>query len=126
MIDQGSDFLPQSRREDYQIDKLLVHEDYNAKTGANDIALIRVDRPIALNTTFIKSVCLPFASEYGVEDRLDVSANLDGKSAWVAGWSRHSWGKVIQENSFSKMFGIKIGLYIFFFQSCRRSLSNGC
>ncbi len=95
LIDQGSEYLPQSRREDYQIDKLLVHEDYNAKTGANDIALIRVDRPIALNTTFIKSVCLPFASEYGVEDRLDVSANLDGKSAWVAGWSRHSWGKLI-------------------------------
>jgi len=93
LIDQGNEFLPQSRREDYRIEKKLIHPDYNPAMGSHDIALIRVDRPIALNSTFIKAVCLPFMAEYGIENRLDLHklTELEGTSGWVAGWSRHSW-----------------------------------
>lgn len=79
-----------------KIEKLILHPNYDPDTGANDIALVRVDRKIALNTTFIRAVCLPFLSEYGIEGKLDIksSSEMEGKAAWVAGWSRHFWGNM--------------------------------
>ncbi|ODM90950.1 Serine protease easter [Orchesella cincta] len=105
LIDQGNEYLPQSRREDVRIEKLTPHPDFNPTTFANDIALIRLEKPLELNTTFIKAACLPFLTEYGIENRLNTNniSEFDGKPAWTAGWSRHSWDGLYSKGSDSSV-----------------------
>ncbi|CAL8091092.1 unnamed protein product [Orchesella dallaii] len=103
LIDDGNDYLPQSRREDVRIEKLTTHPEFNPITYANDIALIRLEKPLELNTTFIKPACLPFMNEYDMpkENRINMNNvnDFDGMSAWVAGWSRHSWDGLYSKGS---------------------------
>lgn len=54
-LDQASDW--------YRIDEVIIHEDYNEETNANDLALLRTERPIEFVQDAkgyrVNSICLP-------------------------------------------------------------------
>lgn len=67
---------------DVDIDKIIVHEDYNpqAKSQWNDIALIRFVRDVSFSA-YIKPICLPV-------DQAERTRNNVGTKAVAAGWGR--------------------------------------
>lgn len=69
---------------DYPIAERIVHEEYNPGTRANDIALIRLQRPATLNNS-TQLVCLP--------SRDSQNGNYDGTQMTVAGFGRTEYGK---------------------------------
>uniref|UniRef100_A0A672HB91 Transmembrane serine protease 2 n=1 Tax=Salarias fasciatus TaxID=181472 RepID=A0A672HB91_SALFA len=57
--------------------KIISHEDYNPQTNDNDIALLRLSRPLVFGST-VMAVCLP-----------NVGQVLGPRSeAWITGWGR--------------------------------------
>ena len=60
-----------------RINKMVLHNQYNAFTYANDIAILTLDAPVAL-TKFIVPVCLPPANA-------DPDQHVD-QSAVIVGW----------------------------------------
>ncbi|XP_053241219.1 transmembrane protease serine 3 [Podarcis raffonei] len=59
----------------YLVDKIIYHKNYKPKTMKNDIALIRLAKPLALNGN-IEPICLPNYGEHFPE----------GKMCWISGW----------------------------------------
>ncbi|KAM9348167.1 transmembrane protease serine 2 isoform 1-T2 [Symphorus nematophorus] len=57
------------------VDKIINHEKYNPDTHNNDIALLKLSRPLTFSST-VGAVCLP---NVGV----DLNA---GQRAWITGW----------------------------------------
>uniref|UniRef100_A0A672HAS0 Transmembrane serine protease 2 n=1 Tax=Salarias fasciatus TaxID=181472 RepID=A0A672HAS0_SALFA len=61
--------------------KIISHEDYNPQTNDNDIALLRLSRPLLVHDCFsgtVMAVCLP-----------NVGQVLGPRSeAWITGWGR--------------------------------------
>nr|XP_019941102.1 PREDICTED: transmembrane protease serine 2 [Paralichthys olivaceus]XP_019941103.1 PREDICTED: transmembrane protease serine 2 [Paralichthys olivaceus]XP_019941104.1 PREDICTED: transmembrane protease serine 2 [Paralichthys olivaceus] len=55
--------------------KIINHENYNAETNDNDIALLKLDTPLTFTRT-VKPVCLP---NFGVNAS-------PGSQAWITGW----------------------------------------
>lgn len=72
-----------------KVAKSISHEDWNAGTVENDIALLRLDQPVPLfdenpDVSHIKPICLPWSEEdpvRGLEDWVD-------EEATVTGWGR--------------------------------------
>ena len=60
-----------------------MHENYSSRRIFNDIALIRLSRPVYLNPG-VGVICLPDVNPF-VEP---IDENLDGKFAIVMGWGR--------------------------------------
>ncbi len=56
--------------------KIIIHPNYNNKTGENDIAIIKVSKPLVLGQLNSGAVCLP-------ENNLDPKP---GKVLTVSGW----------------------------------------
>lgn len=73
--------------QDIGVSEIIVHEDYApfSKTQYNDIALIRLSRPVQFST-FIKPVCLPIASHLR-------NKNYENQRLSVAGFGRTENGK---------------------------------
>uniref|UniRef100_A0A1Q3EXL5 Putative serine protease easter n=1 Tax=Culex tarsalis TaxID=7177 RepID=A0A1Q3EXL5_CULTA len=69
-------------QQDIQIEKTIVHEDFNAtqKSHWNDIALIRLERNVIFSE-YINPICLPIKAE-------DRQRNNTGQRAVEVGWSR--------------------------------------
>lgn len=63
-----------------KIRQIFIHPEYNPATYDNDIALLRLDRPLTL-TNKVKSVCLPPA---------DMKVQ-DGKACSIAGWGTNRY-----------------------------------
>ncbi|XP_034462641.1 transmembrane protease serine 2 isoform X2 [Hippoglossus hippoglossus] len=57
------------------VHKIINHENYNAETNDNDIALLKLNTPLTFTST-VKPVCLP---TFG----LNISP---GRQAWITGW----------------------------------------
>lgn len=72
--------------QDIPIEQTIVHQDYHAsdKNTHNDIALIRLARPVKYSY-FIKAICLPTDTQ--LRGFTDV-----GKKFTVAGWGRTEYG----------------------------------
>ncbi|XP_006817822.1 plasminogen-like [Saccoglossus kowalevskii] len=66
---------PAPSRAEYAVDKIIIHENYDASTLDNDIALLRTRTQITM-TDEISEVCLP-AQDRPYED-------MD--EAWITGW----------------------------------------
>jgi hypothetical protein len=70
-------------------DNFIIHPDYSATTGQNDIALIKLPRPIAYSPN-IAPVCLPYSNEFS-----------PGTDCYIAGWGaqdeNHKRGVVSSE-----------------------------
>lgn len=103
--------------EDFPVEDVITHPEYNTDTKHNDIALVRVNRDIKfqscayktvsysflqeimstslvnyfLNTDFIRPVCLPFMKEYGLQE----PKTLNSLNGIVAGWGRTNWSKFV-------------------------------
>ncbi|XP_076066869.1 venom protease-like [Oratosquilla oratoria] len=75
--------------EDYNIEKVIVHPNYESRTVANDIALIRLDRKVEF-TVYINPVCLP-------PPNIRASVLADGVSPEVAGWGYTEKGATSDE-----------------------------
>lgn len=71
---------------DMPVAEIIVHDDYeaNSKSQSNDIALIRLERPVNF-TDFIRPICLPLASH--LKDEL-----LDDAKYLVFGFGRIAHG----------------------------------
>ncbi|XP_054422709.1 transmembrane protease serine 11D-like, partial [Pteronotus mesoamericanus] len=73
-----STIFPQERR---RVNTILIHNNYNPGTHENDIAVVRLDRPITFNKN-IHMVCLPEATQN----------ILPGSTAYVTGWGSETYG----------------------------------
>lgn len=62
-----------------RVSRVFIHEQYNKKTEANDIALIRLAQPVQFNN-YVKPICLP-----GPDPQ-------ESESVTVAGWGTLSSG----------------------------------
>lgn len=78
-----NDFDTCSEAEDIPIESFKVHEGYDPATKANDIALIRLTRPVAFSKELkhIKPVCLP-VNEAQQIDNMDEEFH----TLTIAGW----------------------------------------
>lgn len=63
---------------DVAIEDVIIHENFNASTKHNDIALVKLSSYVNY-TVFIKPICLP------VDDRTK-KMDLTGKTLDVSGW----------------------------------------
>lgn len=71
-----------------RVNTILIHNNYNSGTHENDIAVVKLSRPIAFNKN-IHIVCLPEATQ-------NISP---GSTAYVTGWgSQISGGKHLRKN----------------------------
>ncbi|XP_068708653.1 serine protease 1-like [Montipora foliosa] len=79
-ISAGDHRLDKEEKSEQDIlpEKLKVHEDYNARTFLNDIALIKLEYEVELNK-FVRTLCLPSKEEEG-----DLA--VAGKYGCVSGW----------------------------------------
>ncbi|XP_076024242.1 transmembrane protease serine 2 [Genypterus blacodes] len=64
-----------SQASGHAVERVIVHEKYNADTTDNDIVLLRLKSPLTFSET-VKPVCLP---NFGL-------ALLEGRQAWITGW----------------------------------------
>ncbi|XP_032076271.1 transmembrane protease serine 3 [Thamnophis elegans] len=71
----GLVILEESPVNPYLVDKIIYHKNYKPKTMKNDIALIKLATPLALNG-LIEPICLPNFGEHFPE----------GKMCWISGW----------------------------------------
>ncbi|XP_044755195.1 serine protease easter-like [Coccinella septempunctata] len=62
--------------QDFHIDTIVMHPEYDKKTQSNDIALIRLSVPADMNSDYVGPICLPLWN----------STNPDGATMTVAGW----------------------------------------
>uniref|UniRef100_A0A670YW96 Transmembrane serine protease 3 n=1 Tax=Pseudonaja textilis TaxID=8673 RepID=A0A670YW96_PSETE len=71
----GLVILEESPVNPHLVDKIIYHKNYKPKTMKNDIALIKLATPLALNG-LIEPICLPNFGEHFPE----------GKMCWISGW----------------------------------------
>merc|ERR1711884_6387 len=81
--------------EDHEIQSKTVHESYNPATFQNDIALLRLDKPVIYKTHIIP-VCLPPPMKKFI-----------GSRATVIGWGRTAHG---QSSTPSKLQEVEVGV----------------
>ncbi|GIX95298.1 clotting factor B [Caerostris darwini] len=83
---------------EYTVMYVLRHPDYQQRFYYNDIALLRLERPVAFNE-YVMPVCLPSPATPLSRDR-----DLEGKQVTVMGWGDESYGgktsRVLREVSF--------------------------
>ncbi|XP_069102702.1 tryptase-2-like [Argopecten irradians] len=66
--------------------RVIVHEHYDHSSNHNDIALIKLDKPVDVNTQYVKTACLPDANE-----------DFDNVVCTATGWgATHSGGQGTQ------------------------------
>ncbi|XP_071044169.1 transmembrane protease serine 11D isoform X2 [Parasteatoda tepidariorum] len=73
--------LRSDKGEDYKVVEIKRHGQYNRFTLRNDIALLKIQKPVAFNE-FTQTVCFP-----------DPTKNYTGRIATLAGWGRLQGGR---------------------------------
>lgn len=69
----------------YKVDQIGVHPSFDSSTVSNDIALLRVDRPIKFDDN-VTAACLP--SDEPIQDYI-------GKKGVIAGWGSTAFSKYL-------------------------------
>lgn len=72
--------MNETRARDFRIGSMVLHLDYDPATYANDIGLIRIERPTLFNS-YIWPVCMPPLNE-----------DWTGRSGIVMGWGTQKYG----------------------------------
>ncbi|XP_042564390.1 transmembrane protease serine 13b isoform X1 [Clupea harengus] len=67
----------------YRVEKIVLHKDYDANSNNNDIALLKLSRPVASSNT-IQPVCLPAFGQ----------TVLPGTTCWTTGFGTTTQGGV--------------------------------
>ena len=80
----------------FRVKSLKTHENYNEETFANDIAIIKLDKPATLSDS-VWPICLPTAGESFTNRRCFVIGKLEGveKKTTFLFWSDRSFEKTI-------------------------------
>lgn len=73
---------------DFGVDRIIVHPHFHSKTFKNDIALIRLDRPISSFNEIISPACLPFDD---LKLANQMPGAVDNQTAWVLGFGQTSY-----------------------------------
>jgi len=68
-----------SGHQDFDIEKIISHPEYNSRTAKKDIAIIKLKNKIIQND-FVKPICLPY------DDDVTNDYRKTGDALWVAGW----------------------------------------
>jgi len=71
---------PMYMEQELSVEKIWVHEQYDDRTTANDVAVIRLKNPVQISDT-VNVICLPGAEAKNVND-----------TVWVSGWGRVAHG----------------------------------
>ncbi|XP_035208066.1 serine proteinase stubble-like [Stegodyphus dumicola] len=73
---------------EYMVTSVIRHPEYQQRYYYNDIALLRLDRPVSFND-YVMPICLPSPTAPLLRDE-----NLVGKNVTVMGWGDDSYGGV--------------------------------
>ena len=68
-------------RQKFSIENVILHPEYDIKTGHNDIAIVKLNQEVEWTDT-VKPICLPDSNEDNIGD--------DG---YLAGWGYESYSK---------------------------------
>lgn len=68
--------------QDRKVSQVIVHEQFNPGTLANDPALLILESPVDMSVPSIGLICLPDANE-----------NMDGRNCVASGWGKDLFGK---------------------------------
>lgn len=71
--------------QDFYIEDIKIHPNYNADSYENDIAIVRLATPVNFTYDNIHPICLP------INDDID----LNGKYGTITGWGVTNDGKAI-------------------------------
>lgn len=66
----------------HHVRNLIVHTGYNSHTNLNDIALMKLDKPVDINTQYVRAACLPNAHD-----------SFDQMTCTVTGWGATYFGE---------------------------------
>ncbi|XP_014281064.2 serine proteinase stubble isoform X2 [Halyomorpha halys] len=78
-VNHDVEFFPYEERD---VQTLYVHPDFYAGTLYNDIAILRLDRPVGSSQApHISAACLP-----------EPSADFSGSRCWTTGWGKDAFG----------------------------------
>lgn len=66
----------------HHVRNLIVHTGYNSHTNLNDIALMKLDKPVDINTQYVRAACLP-----------DAHDSFDQMTCTVTGWGATYFGE---------------------------------
>ncbi|RWS11937.1 Clotting factor B-like protein [Dinothrombium tinctorium] len=84
VIGVGSSFLHKTVK--HEIEKIILHPDYESSFYYNDIALIETEKPLTFNT-LVRPVCLPFNNKIASGDQVSVAGwgllNFEGVKSEV-------------------------------------------
>ena len=79
-------------KQEFTIEKIIHHENFNQSRFSNDIGLIRLSKPITFDQDHIQPICLPTSNE---------TLNFKLKELLISGWGRRSNG--VLDNTPSKV-----------------------
>jgi len=80
------------RNQVIKVEKMIVHEEYRVtqRNVFNDIALVKLEKPVVYHPESVVPICLPIGSQYNF-DLLGISnfkEDLEGVRAHAVGWGR--------------------------------------
>ena len=79
---QNTQDHPSFLHQDYYVDKIVIHNKYTPGPVFNDVALLFLTEPVALDY-HINTVCLPARNQSFV-----------GKRCYASGWGKDNFGKL--------------------------------
>ena len=75
-------------RQKFSIENVILHPDYDIKTGHNDIAIVKLNQEVEW-TDAVKPICLPDSNEDNI-----------GEDGYLAGWGYESYKKWERDGDF--------------------------
>ena len=72
-------------RQKFSIENVILHPEYDIKTGHNDIAIVKLNQEVEW-TDAVKPICLPDSNEDNV-----------GEDGYLAGWGYESYKKWLRD-----------------------------
>ncbi|RWS08533.1 prophenoloxidase activating enzyme-like protein [Dinothrombium tinctorium] len=102
---------PDDAAQDFAVESVITHSEYNSKTYLNDIAILKLKRSVSFSKR-ISPICLPF------ENRKLKEENIEGRSATITGWGR------ITYNGPSSEVLLKAEINIVNQEQCRKALER--
>lgn len=88
LLGQNDTETHDSKKQEIFIESLIMHEDFEPPRFENDLAILKLERPVEYSES-IGPVCLP----YNLSTR-----NIDAKTAYITGWGQTTPGGEVSKN----------------------------
>lgn len=92
--DEDLDRVKENPAKKFNVSQLIVHKGFIMSSKHNDIALVKLNRPISTYTEEIRAACLP--SEDVNEGTFPEKGSKDRRLCYVGGWGHTFAGNVVQ------------------------------